>query len=102
MSYFLGCLFTLLFSVILIIFGFVNYILRLFNIDISSLFKGYQKKATRQSQGRYNQTYEQNTSNTETRAGNAHHEEGYRNTQQRQNNKIFEKNEGEYVDFEEV
>ena len=35
-------------------------------------------------------------------AGNAHHESGKGHSRQRRSSKIFEKNEGEYVDFEEV
>lgn len=101
---FLGCLFILIFGFVFIIIGFANSILRMFGINLFSLYKvGKKHNQQRSQQTNYHQPFEQNSTSTAgTHSGNAHHEGGNPNSRQRRSNKIFEKNEGEYVDFEEV
>lgn len=94
----LGCLFILIFGGIFFIFGIFMFIYK-------TLFG---KRKPQQGPwganfggtgGTQQQSYQQ--THTESTAGDAHHEAN-RNSRQKRKEKIFEKNEGEYVDFEEV
>lgn len=101
----LGCLFILIFGIFLFIIGIFRFIAQV-------LFGGGSARRpnpwnTRNTQTNYNRSTNTETNNssqsqqthTEYTAGNAHHEFGNNG---RNNGKIFQKNEGEYVDFEEV
>ncbi len=87
---FLGCLFVLLFGVVFVAFAFLQQFFRV-------LF-GQTPRSGRST----NSTSNQQHSSAHTSSGNAHRESGRKNSRQRRSGKIFEKNEGEYVDFEEV
>lgn len=92
---FFGCLFILLFGFIFVLLGLVRrgYQL-LFGQRTSS------SGPTRpQQQARRSPEHEKRTSSA---SGDAHHEGDRYSTRQKVNGKIFEKNEGKYVDFEEV
>ena len=104
MHAFLGCLFILIFGVFLFIIG-------IFRLLSNWIFGGSMRsnpwnQARRQNTNRqtYSNTYtesHQSQTHTDYTAGNAHHE-NRGNSRRSQNGKIFDKNEGEYVDFEEV
>ena len=83
----LGCLFTLLFGFVIAIFVIVFNLLKVF-------FR--VKQATRKFTQGAGKTNEQTQTFTHTR------QTGERSSTQQPNKKIFNKNEGEYVDFEEV
>ena len=101
----LGCLFILIFGVFLFVIG-------IFKLLMNWIFGGTSRPNpwNRTNGPQYNHTNNRNTSSSQRnsqsenhsdyKSGNAHHENsgGSRNS----NGKIFEKNEGEYVDFEEV
>lgn len=91
---FLGCLFILIFGAIIFIFALGRMFWQL-------LFGGgmSQHSTSRTYDGASQQrksTYGSSSS------GNAHHESSRPNSRQRRSGKIFEKNEGVYVDFEEI
>ncbi len=87
---FLGCLFVLIFGVVFVAFAFLQQLYHTFFGPTPS-----SRRSTSSSSS--SQSYQRNTS-----SGNAHHETGRQNSRQRRSGKIFAKNEGEYVDFEEV
>lgn len=84
----IGCLFILIFGGILAIMGFASMIIQL-------LF------GPRRTHRNAPHT-EPHAQHSHTSTGNAHHENSRGNSRQRRSGKIFEKNEGEYVEFEEV
>ena len=84
----IGCLFILIFGGILAIMGFASMIFQL-------LF-GQRRPPRNTSHA------DPHTQRPHTSTGNAHHENSRGNSRQRRSGKIFEKNEGKYVDFEEV
>lgn len=106
----IGCLFILIFGFLLIAIG----ILRMFYQLLTGGNKrsaGYGGTHTQWSGGFNNNRQTENTASEGTTAhtndgsysaGNAHHESANGNSRQRRSEKIFEKNEGEYIDFEEV
>lgn len=87
----LGCLFIL-------IFGFLFFLFAVFRSTISLLFGARQAARGFQSQS----SARADEQRAQTVSGNAHHEHARQNSRQRRSGKIFEQNEGEYVDFEEV
>lgn len=93
MSSFLGCLFIFIFGIFLIGYGVVR---SFFNF----LFGGGSKGGRRGPQG--GSPFGQSPRSHTSTSGNAHKESSHPNSRQRRSQKIFEKNEGEYVDFEEV
>lgn len=87
MGNFLGCLFILFFGIIFIIIAFVRMIKQLL-FGTGPLYK---------------KNIHQNTHTTHSStSGNAHHERNHTNSRKRRSQKIFEKNEGEYIDFEDI
>ena len=92
----LGCFFILIFGVIFIFIGLGRMFFQL-------LFGGGLNRTHSSGTGSdpYGNRTAQNSRQTYT-SGNAHHERNRANSRQRRSGKIFEKNEGEYVDFEEV
>lgn len=101
----LGCLFILFFGIFLFFIGIIRFIAKI-------LFGGSHARRpnpwnTKNTQNDYNRSTNTQTKDssqskqtrTEYTTGNAHHESGNNG---RNNSKIFQKNEGEYVDFEEV
>lgn len=92
----LGWLFILIFG----IFFFALGVLRMFY----QLFFGSSNRSSRTQRPSYGGPRQGGTTygHTNTSAGNAHHEGARANSRQRRSGKIFEKNEGQYVDFEEV
>lgn len=98
---FLGCLFILFFGAIFLLVGLTRHFMQ-------ALFGRTQTKSGPQ-QGRSGGAYgprpnrQTGASRREAQAGNAHHEGTHNaNSRQRRSGKIFEKNEGQYVDFEEI
>ena len=104
MHAFLGCLFILIFGAFFFIIG----IIRLFYHSIFGGAKRTNPWGQRTSGTTYNQNSStgQNKSQSQTHtdytAGNAHHEFGNESASPGRTGKIFNKNEGEYVDFEEI
>ena len=92
----LGCLFILIFGGIFIFIGLARIIFRL-------LFGGSRvmHHANRNTQETYRNQTRHHARDTTT-SGNAHHERGRANSRWRRSGKIFDKNEGQYVDFEEL
>lgn len=96
MSSFLGCLFIFIFGIFLLGYGLLR---SFFNI----LFGGVPKNNGWGQRARNGSPFgESSRSQSSSTSGNAHHEGTHANSRQRRSQKIFEKNEGEYVDFEEV
>lgn len=91
----LGCLFILIFGFIFFIIGIVSAVLRLF-------FGSGVRLRRQQSYGRQGSSSAYSESRTETQSGDAHHAGNRKNSRQRRSGKIFARDEGEYVDFEEV
>lgn len=110
----LGCLFVFIFGFILLLFS----VFRLFMQSIFGKFFGRTAKRGPfgGQQGSYGNpqkpfgtsnkqqsTYtEHSNTYSHTTAGNARHEGGTAQSGQQRSGKIFQKDEGEYVDFEEV
>ncbi len=94
-----GCLFIL-------IFGFIFLLLGVFRMLYRMLFNhpqhpyGRKRPETQANQGPH--AGSKQSAYTNSRPGDAHHEKARPNSRQRRSGKIFEKSEGEYVDFEEV
>lgn len=86
---FLGCLFILLFGTILFVLGFARMIWQLL-FGTSSRSGGNTRQ---QSSGSFHHT---------SSSGNARHEGARPNSRQRRSKKIFEKDEGQYVEFEDI
>ena len=96
--HFLGCLFIFIFGFIFILLSFAFSFIRAGRNYLNSLFGGSTRRTNASRQNPYgggDNPYSHTTS------GNAHHE-GNPNSRQKRSNKIFDKNEGEYVDFEDV
>lgn len=97
--HFLGCLFIFIFGFIFILLSFAFSFIRAGRDYLKTLFGGAARRPNasqrQNSYGSSGSTYSHTTS------GNAHHE-GNPNSRQKRSNKIFDKNEGEYVDFEDV
>ena len=90
----IGCLFIIIFGGIFLVIGFANMLFHaLFGRNIFTGRTFTRRRPDPQGSAQAGST---------ASAGNAHHETGKGNSRQRRNNKIFEKNEGQYVDFEEV
>lgn len=93
--HFLGCLFVLLLALLMIGFAFIGSVISFF----LSLF-GIDRKVTRQrhsQSGWQQQSARQDTSQYgEKKQSQSSHSSG------RQTQKIFEKDDSEYVDFEEI
>lgn len=92
----LGCLFILIFGIFFFAFG----VLRM----LYQLFFGSSPRAGQQQWTRPNRSQQSGSARSHTgyTAGDAHHEGSRPNSRKRRSGKIFEKNEGQYVDFEEV
>lgn len=104
MHIFLGCLFTLLFGGFIIAFVlFRNFCLMLFGKAPKSPFSfKFERDSTSSDSRHYSDTTRGQSSRQGTyRTGNAAHE-GPQNRRAKGEGKIFEDNEGEYIDFEEV
>lgn len=116
---FLGCLFVIVFGAILFAVGMLRSLFfMLFGKrpgNSWTTFGNTMRGGTGNpfgANGRQQDSYNSNQTNTEQQAngaqytsGNAHHEANGANGangQPRRNGKIFEKNEGKYIDFEEV
>lgn len=98
MANFLGCLFILIFSLIFGLFiaawGFLRTGFK--------IFFGNKSFGQQQNKQHYNSANHSQRPHTSYSAGDAHHEGTRPNSRQRRSGKIFEKNEREYIDFEEV
>lgn len=99
----LGCLFILVFGVFLFIIGIFRLVSQwIFGGSSRPNAWSSQSASSTSKSGPYQYTQNQ-SQQTETQsqysAGNAHHETRQQNAG---NGKIFDKNEGEYIDFEEV
>lgn len=109
---YLGCLFALLFGVVFIIFAFVgsiiDVVLRFLGLKKGgNTFSGFgqqggarQQSAYGQQQGNYGR--QQNDGSQQRGAGQGGGREQHRESRGQQTHKIFEKDDSEYVDFEEV
>mgnify|MGYP002522192043 CR=1 FL=1 len=102
MSQFLGCLFILIFGLFFVVWGILR-------MGFQMLFGSKGKSAWNMGSQSWQQPnqHPNNSGNTERphtsySSGNAHHEGSRANSRQRRSGKIFDKSEGEYVDFEEV
>ena len=90
--HFLGCLFVFILGGIFFVIAVISWVFRtLFGVNIfAPFFVGSRRKASAFNSAERNDN-----------TGNAHHESGQeRRTSDK--GKIFDKSEGEYVDFEEV
>lgn len=109
---YLGCLFALLFGVVFIIFAFIGTI-----IDVVLSFLGLKKRTTKftgfgqqggarqqNNYGRQQSAYGQQQSgfSQQQSSGQSDGYEQHREFRGQQTHKIFEKDDSEYVDFEEV
>lgn len=95
----LGGLFIFIFGFIFILLSFAFSFIRAGHNFLNTLFGGSTRRSnTSQRQNPYSVG---ENPNNHTTSGNAHHE-GNPNSRQKRSNKIFDKNEGEYVDFEDV
>ena len=102
MHAFLGCLFILIFGVFLFIIGIFRFLSSwIFGGSTRNNMwnQGKPKNNSNTNQNTYSRNNQSQT-HTDYTAGNAHHEQ--RSNRNSQNGKIFDKSEGEYVDFEEV
>lgn len=95
---YLGCLFALLFGVVFIIFAFVgsiiDVVLRFLGIKrTSNSFSGFGQQGGASQQSGFGQ--QQSSSQSDGR-------DQHRESRGQQTHKIFEKDDSEYVDFEEV
>lgn len=102
--HFLGCLFALVLGLLFIGIMFVGSI-----IDAIFSLLGIKKRVTRTHFGGYSNTSGYGNSSGYGNASGYGQDQSERNDEQQQpshqgqqNKKIFEKNESEYVDFEEV
>lgn len=86
----LGCLFILIFGILLLVVGFGQMLLQL-------LFGTF-----RSGRSRIFGAGPQNSANGSVRGSRAHSATEGKKEKGKKNKKIFEKDEGEYVDFEEV
>lgn len=86
---FLGCLFTLIFGVIFFMLAFSRMIWQLL---FGTPAHG-SHETQRQGSGTRHSAYT---------SGNARHENTRPNSRQRRSKKIFEKDEGKYVEFEDI
>ena len=90
---FLGCLIFLLFGFVFIVIAFFGNFIKLF-YNLHKANKQFKKTAENARKSQYNQESQY----TETSSGSAyspHHKK-------QEGEKIFPKDEGEYVDFEEI
>lgn len=102
---YLGCLFALLFGVVFIIFAFIGTI-----IDVVLSFLGLKKRTTKftgfgqQGGARQQNNYgrQQSAYGQQQSSGQSDGYEQHRESRGQQTHKIFEKDDSEYVDFEEV
>ena len=99
MHLFFGCLFIFIFGFIFILLSFAFSVIRTGRNYLNSIFGGSTRRPN--ASQRQNPYGGGDTSYNHTTSGNAHHE-GNPNSRQKRSNKIFDKNEGEYVDFEDV
>ncbi len=89
----LGCLFIFIFGFIFILLSFAFSFIRAGHNFLNTLFGGSARRSnTSQRQNPYSAG---ENPNNHTTSGNP-------NSRQKRSNKIFDKNEGEYVDFEDV
>ena len=103
MHAFLGCLFILIFGAFLFIIGIFRFLAHwLFGGSTHSNPWNQQRTSPHNNTHTQGNNSNNGTSHTHTdyTAGNAHHESAQNHSNK--NGKIFDKNEGEYVDFEEV
>lgn len=89
----LGCLFILLFGGILFAVGLLKMLFQLFS---GNMFRTARPESQRQG------PRAQRPSGGGTTAGNARHEGQRANSRKRRSEKIFRRDEGRYVDFEEI
>ena len=108
MNGFLGCLFILIFAAFFFVLGIVRMLHSLLTGGKSNTFNPfYTNRSRRQTFG--GTPFGQNGTNETFRdadfeqdeTSNTHHD-SYSQNRKRRGEKIFEKNEGTYVDFEEV
>lgn len=113
---FLGCFFVIIFGALLVFVGILRSIyFMLFGKRPGNPWTTFGNTMRGRgdnpfgANGRQQNSYNSNQTNNgqqangaEYTAGNAHHETNGANGQTRRNGKIFEKNEGKYIDFEEV
>lgn len=117
----LGCFFVFIFGFVLLIFVAFRLFLqsifgKFFGRSVKNEPFGQKSRSYNKQQGSYGRTYgpygpnsNQQSAQTEnahsyshTTAGNARHEGDPASSRQARTGKIFQKDEGEYVDFEEV
>jgi len=91
MSNFFGCLFVL-------IFGFLFLLIAFAGMFVDMLRGGHGRSRTIFDNDATNRS---RSARNSAGTGDAHHE-SRKNSRQRRSGKIFSKEEGEYVDFEEV
>lgn len=109
---YLGCLFALLFSVVFIIFAFVgsiiDVVLRFLGIKrTSNSFSGFGQQGGARQQNAYSRQQnggnrQQSSYGQQQSSGQGDGYEQHRESRGQQTHKIFEKDDNEYVDFEEV
>lgn len=102
--HFLGCLFVFILGGIFFVIAVISWVFRtLFGVNIfAPFFVGSRRKASAfNSAERNDNTTSEQQRTTHYNTGNAHHEGG-QECRASDKGKIFDKSEGEYVDFEEV
>lgn len=99
MTNFLGCLFILIFGAVLFFAGIARMVWQM-------LFGGgfSRPAASARTQGRnpHRPSPDASGNRAEASPGDARHERRHGNSRQRRSGKIFERDEGQYIDFEEV
>ena len=90
---FLGCLIFLLFGFVFILIAFFGNILKLF-YKLHKANKQFKKAAENAGKGQFGE--QQKYTETSRDSSGVHHHK------KQEGEKIFSKNEGEYVDFEEI
>lgn len=101
MQSFFGCLLVLLFGIVIAVFVIIGNL-----IDVILSFLGFKKRVTNNATrngGYSNQQSAYGNGNAYNQGGQQHGpDHGQQRTARHQNGKIFEKDDSEYVDFEEV
>ncbi|MGM9694478.1 MAG: DUF4834 family protein [Alloprevotella sp.] len=109
MNGFFGCLFILIFAAFFFVLGVVRMFYSLLFGGKSNPFNPFNQRRSRRTTfggspfgaGGTEQTFG-DAPFGQSRTGNAHHEASSSQGRNRRSEKIFEKDEGTYVDFEEV
>jgi len=89
--------FILFFSLLLVILFFlIGFTL------ISKVLRSFFHSKHKKSQETFNQTYQKSWNDNPSKTNNNEKESFYNTSHKKKNKKIFDDDEGEYIDFEEI